>query len=89
MPRFAVAAPALFVFLWSTGFIGARYGLPYAEPFTFLAVRIVIVIALLALMLRVTGARLPADRRMWGHLAVSGVLIHSLYLGGVFLLALK
>ena len=40
---FAASAPALFVFLWSTGFIGARYGLPYAEPHSFLAIRFVIV----------------------------------------------
>ena len=47
---FAAIAPALFVFLWSTGFIGARYGLPHAEPHTFLAIRFVIVIALLAVV---------------------------------------
>jgi drug/metabolite transporter (DMT)-like permease len=48
MSRMAIAAaPALFVLLWSTGFIGARYGLPYIEPLTFLAVRMVFVVAIL------------------------------------------
>ena len=49
MKRLALAAPFLFVFLWSTGFIGAKYGLPYAEPLTFLLIRYVAVIALMAL----------------------------------------
>ncbi|MBK8958323.1 MAG: DMT family transporter [Proteobacteria bacterium] len=77
-------APALFVFLWSTGFIGARYGLPHAEPHTFLAIRFVIVIAMLALVARWRGAAWPREPRVYVHLAVSGVLMHSTYLGGVF-----
>lgn len=84
MKLFAAAAPALFVFLWSTGFIGARYGLPYAEPLTFLSLRFVIVIALLAIAVALSNARLPRTRAMWGHLAISGVLIHLTYLGGLF-----
>ena len=79
---FAAIAPALFVFLWSTGFIGAKFGLPHAEPLTFLSLRFVIVIALLAATLH--GARWPRSPRLYLHLAVSGILIHSLYLGGVF-----
>lgn len=81
---FAALAPALFVFLWSTGFIGARYGLPYAEPHSFLAIRFVIVIALLAVVAHWRGARWPREPRLYLHLAVSGVLMHSTYLGGVF-----
>jgi drug/metabolite transporter (DMT)-like permease len=42
-----VGGPALFVLLWSTGFVGAKYGLPYAEPFTFLALRLLLAAALL------------------------------------------
>ena len=80
----AALAPALFVFLWSTGFIGARYGLPYAEPHTFLAIRFIIVIAMLAVIARWRGAKWPREPRIYGHLAVSGVLMHSTYLGGVF-----
>jgi len=80
----AAFAPALFVFLWSTGFIGARYGLPHAEPNTFLAIRFVIVIAMLAVVARWRGASWPREPRIFMHLAVSGVLMHSTYLGGVF-----
>lgn len=76
--------PALFVLLWSTGFIGAKFGLPYAEPFTFLALRFALVIALLAGVALATRAPWPSDRRLIGHLAMSGILVHALYLGGVF-----
>lgn len=76
--------PGLFVVLWSSGFIGAKLGLPYAEPFTFLAIRFVLVVALLGGILLATGTPMPRDRRLVGHLAVSGVLVHGFYLGGVF-----
>ena len=46
-PLFVQAAPLVFVFIWSTGFIGARYGLPYAEPFTYLALRMVLAASLM------------------------------------------
>jgi len=72
------------VFLWSTGFIGARYGLPHAEPLTFLAIRYAAVVALLLLLAAATGAPWPAGRRERTHIAVSGFLVHGLYLGGVF-----
>lgn len=78
-------APALFVFLWSTGFIGAKLGLPHAEPLTFLVVRYAIVIALMLSVALATGARWPQDRRAVLHVAVSGVLVHATYLGGVFI----
>lgn len=76
-------SPGLFVLLWSTGFIGARLGLPYAPPFTFLVLRLVLVIAVLACAAIVARARWPS----WSearHLAIAGVLIHGVYLGGVF-----
>jgi drug/metabolite transporter (DMT)-like permease len=79
-----VGGPALFVLLWSTGFVGAKYGLPYAEPFTFLGVRLVIAAGLLAglaVLLRSVG--MPR-RTQYGHAALVGVLLHSGYLGGVF-----
>lgn len=85
MRSFLTAAmPAVFVVLWSTGFIGAKFGLPYAEPFTFLTLRFVAVIALLAAVAAATRAPWPKDWRLAGHLAVSGLLVHGLYLGGVF-----
>ena len=79
-----LGGPALFVFLWSTGFVGAKYGLPYAEPFTFLALRLLVaglLLGLLAMALR--GARM-ATRPQYGRAAVAGLLLHAGYLGGVF-----
>ncbi len=78
-------APALFVFLWSTGYVGARFGLPHADPMTFTAIRFAIVAALLAVFVRATGRALPREPRMWGHLAVSGILIHAGFIGGIFI----
>jgi drug/metabolite transporter (DMT)-like permease len=76
--------PVLFVFLWSTGFIGAKYGLPHAEPLTFLALRYAIVIVLVALLAWATKAPWPQNRTQWFHIGISGLLIHAIYLGGVF-----
>ncbi len=77
--------PGLFVFLWSTGFIGAKYGLPYAEPLSFLLVRYALVMVLMTLVAWLTRARWPVGLRLWCHLAVAGCLIHGVYLGGVFI----
>jgi len=77
--------PALFVFFWSTGFIGAKYGLPHAEPLTFLLLRYLLVVALMSLVAVLTGAPWPRDRRHWFHIGISGILMHGLYLGGVFI----
>ncbi len=82
--RFAVAAaPVVFVLLWSTGFIGARFGLPYIEPLTFLAVRMVFVVAVMAMIALLARARWP-DPPQVGHSLVAGALVHAAYLGGVF-----
>ncbi len=80
--RFLV--PLLFVFLWSTGFIGAKYGLPYAEPFTFLFVRMAIASSLLFIIAQVLREPWPTRLADYGHVAVVGILIHGVYLGGVF-----
>jgi drug/metabolite transporter (DMT)-like permease len=77
-------APFLFVFLWSTGFVGAKFGLPYAEPLSFLLVRYFFVIGLMTLLALATKAPWPKDARRWFHIGVSGVLVHAFYLGGVF-----
>ncbi|MBK8173802.1 MAG: DMT family transporter [Rhodospirillales bacterium] len=77
--------PAVFVLLWSTGFIGAKFGMPYAQPFTFLLTRYVVVASALAIAAVARGAPWP---RRWGdirRIALVGVLIHAIYLGGVFL----
>ena len=77
------AAPAVFVLLWSTGFIAAKAGLPYAEPLTFLLWRFGLVIALMLPLALVMRARWPG-RIEAGHIAVVGLLMHAGYLGGVF-----
>ncbi|HEY6859652.1 MAG TPA: DMT family transporter [Pseudolabrys sp.] len=84
LSRLAIAtAPVLFVLLWSTGFIGARYGLPYIEPLTFLTVRMTFVVLIMAAIAFVGGARVPNAREVQ-HALVAGSLVHGLYLGGVF-----
>ena len=77
-------APPLFVVLWSTGFIGAKLGLPDCEPLTLLSLRYACVLALMGAVALVTRAPWPADRRQWLHIGVSGLLVHAVYLGGVF-----
>lgn len=76
-------APALFVVLWSTGFIGVRYGQPYAEPLTFLTVRMAVVVALLIVIVLVMRPRWPSVAGV-GHSIVAGLLVQGCYLGGVF-----
>ena len=85
MRRLAPAFPLLFVVLWSTGFIGARLGLPHSEPLTFLFVRYLLVVALLLALSLLSKAPWPAQPRDWFHIGVAGLLIHGVYLGGVFI----
>jgi drug/metabolite transporter (DMT)-like permease len=77
-------APLLFVLLWSTGFIGAKLGLPHAPPLGFLTARYALVVALMAVAAVWVRAPWPQGMRAWGHLAVAGLLVHAVYLGGVF-----
>ncbi|MEY4593199.1 MAG: hypothetical protein RIR18_2094 [Pseudomonadota bacterium] len=77
--------PFLFVFLWSTGFIGAKFGLPFAEPLSFLLVRYLCVIAVMSALAVLTHAPWPKDSRQYVHIGVSGILVHGFYLGGVFM----
>ena len=77
-------APALFVFLWSTGFIGSKYGLAYAEPYTLLFLRFVLTLGVLGVLLRHFRPVMPQNWTQRGHLMLSGLLLHGLYLGGVF-----
>ncbi len=76
-------APAVFVILWATGFIGARYAMPWSEPFSFLMARFAIAFVLLAAMLVFIRAR-PTRWRDRFHAAFAGMLMHGVYLGGVF-----
>ncbi len=77
-------APWVFVALWSTGFVGAKYGLPYAGPFTFLFVRMHLAWVLLGGLAVAGRAAWPRGPREVAHLAVAGLLLHAGYLGGVF-----
>ncbi len=78
------AMPAVFVILWSSGFVGAKFGLPSAPPGTFLLLRFALVVALLLPIIALSRAPWPGTRAQAGHLAVTGILIQAGYLGGVF-----
>ncbi|BAO83131.1 MAG: DMT family transporter [Betaproteobacteria bacterium] len=78
------AMPWVFVLIWSTGFIVARYGMPHAPPMTFLAWRYALSIALFLLWVWWARVAWPRSRSQWGHLAVLGLLMHAGYLGGVW-----
>lgn len=81
---FAPFVPLLFVVLWSTGFIGAKLGLPDCEPLTLLTLRYVAVLLVMGAVALVTRAPWPAAPAQWLHIGVSGLLVHAVYLGGVF-----
>ena len=77
------AMPAIFVLIWSTGFIVARFGMPHAPPFSFLAWRYALSVAGLLLWVAVARVPWPKDGQ-WRHLCVTGALMHAGYLGGVW-----
>ena len=76
--------PAVFVLIWSTGFVVAKYGLPYAPPLTFLSIRYALSWLCFLVWIALARVSWPRGRQQWLHLAVSGVLIHAGYLGGVW-----
>lgn len=78
------AMPLVFVLIWSTGFIVARYGMPHGPPFTFLAIRYASSVVCFLPWIWLSRSRWPSGRRQWGHLAVTGILMHAFYLGGVW-----
>jgi drug/metabolite transporter (DMT)-like permease len=78
------AMPAVFVLIWSTGFVVARYGMPHAPPLGFLAVRYALSVLAFGVWIALVRASWPVGRAQWGHLGVSGVLMHAGYLGGVW-----
>ena len=79
-----LAMPLVFVLIWSTGFIVARYGMPHAPPLGFLSWRYALSVAVFLAWIRLSGAAWPAERRQWLHLAVVGLGVHAGYLGGVW-----
>jgi drug/metabolite transporter (DMT)-like permease len=78
------AMPIVFVLIWSTGFIVARYGMPHAPPLTFLSWRYALSVVCFGVWIVLTRAAWPRDARQWGHLCVTGMLMHAGYLGGVW-----
>lgn len=77
----ARAAPAVFVVLWSTGFIATKYVLHNAEPLTYLTIRMALVVALMAVIVVIARPQWP-DRIGVAHSVVAGILVHGFYLGG-------
>jgi drug/metabolite transporter (DMT)-like permease len=80
----ATLAPILFPLIWSTGWIVARYTVDFADPLAFLCVRYLCAGAALAVFAFGSGAQWPRTRTEWTHALVSGVLLHAVYLGGVW-----
>ena len=76
--------PAVFVLIWATGFVVARFGMPHAPPLGFLAVRYALSILAFAIWLLFARAAWPRGRAQWLHLSVVGALMHAGYLGGVW-----
>jgi len=77
--------PAVFVLIWSTGFVVAKYGLPYAPPLSFLSIRYAFSLLFFLVWIALARVAWPRGRQQWLHLSVSGVLIHAGYLGGVWM----
>ena len=82
-PLLEQSVPLIFVVLWSTGYIGAKLGLPYAEPFTFLAMRMAITFCVLAPIVLIFVKKWPS-KLVLGHSVVTGAMIHAGYLGPIF-----
>lgn len=81
--RILVLFPALFVLIWSTGWIVAKFASPYAEPLSFLTLRFALAGLLLAAFCVVFRANWP-DRHLMLHAVLSGVFLHAIYLGGIW-----
>jgi drug/metabolite transporter (DMT)-like permease len=77
------AMPWVFVLIWSTGFIVARFGMPHSPPFSFLAIRYALSVVCFGAWVALARAMWPRDRTQVMHLAVTGALMHAGYLGGV------
>ena len=77
--------PAVFVLIWSTGFVVARYGMPHAPPLGFLTLRYALSMLAFAVWILLARAAWPRGAAQWGHLAVAGALMHAGYLGGVWM----
>jgi len=77
-------APVVFVLLWSTGFVGAKYALPYADPFILLSVRVLIASLFLFLLALINRSPIAIGSVAIKKSATIGIFLHAAYLGGVF-----
>lgn len=82
--RLLGAMPAVFVMIWSTGFVVARFGMPHAPPLGFLTLRYALSVLAFGIWITVARAAWPRGLGQWGHLAITGILMHAGYLGGVW-----
>ncbi|MEM7445874.1 MAG: DMT family transporter [Pseudomonadota bacterium] len=80
-PRWLALAPAIFLFTWSTSYVAAKFGLGYIEPLTFLVLRFACVVVIMAIVFAILRPPLPDTPAQWGHLAIVGFLLQSVYLG--------
>lgn len=78
------AVPFIFVVLWASGFVGARFGLQYAEPATLLTIRMFANVLLFAVIVLLLKKQVPTGKGFW-HSCVVGILIHGFYLGGSYI----
>ncbi len=84
-PALLAATPAVFVLIWSTGFVVARYGMPHAPPLGFLSLRYLFSVLAFGIWILAARAAWPRGVAQWGHLGVAGLLMHAGYLGGVWM----
>lgn len=80
-PTWLVLAPGIFLFMWSTGYVAAKFGLGYIEPMTFLALRFACIVAIMAALFVVLRPPLPTSRADWLHLAIVGFMLQAMYFG--------
>ena len=78
------AMPWVFVLIWSTGFVVARFGMPHSPPFKFLVMRYALSLACFGVWIGFARVAWPRERAQWGHLGIVGMLLHAGYLGGVW-----
>lgn len=80
-PLWLVFAPSIFLFVWSTGYVAAKFGLGFVEPFTFLVLRYGLIVLIMAALFLVLRPKLPKTAMDWGHLAIVGLLMQAVYFG--------
>ncbi|GGX51242.1 peptide ABC transporter ATP-binding protein [Tateyamaria omphalii] len=80
-PSWLTFGPAIFLVMWSTGYVAAKFGLGFIEPMTFLALRFACVVVIMAVLFLLLWPPLPRTRTEWGHLAIVGFLLQAMYFG--------